>query len=414
MKYLLSLLSLLVYFGVAGQGQGVALVGGTVHVGNGTVLENATLTFKDGQITNVTNERIDLAGYETVDVAGQMVYPGFILANTNLGLTEIAAVKATLDHSEVGAYNPNLRTLIAYNTDSELIPTFRFNGILTAQVAPRAGVLAGTSSVLKLDAWNWEDAAIKADDGVHLAWPVKFYGPRWWLGETADRPNKNYHKTVATLKTMFAQAKTYDGKIANAKLAALAGVFKNKQLFIRANSADAIVESVLFTQKMGVKNVVIVGAEEALSVADFLKKNNIPILLSCLHRLPNQDYQNVNAPYQSAAKLQAKGLLVGLIYDIYSTQSERNLPFIAGTAAAYGLSKADALKLITSNVAKILKIDEQIGTLEKGKQATLFVSKGDALDMRTNQLTQAFIQGKAVNLDGKQQKLYQKYKAKYK
>lgn len=414
MKYLLSLSCLLVSLSLAGQSQGVALTGGTLQLGNGTVLENATLTFKDGKIIDVTSAEIDLTGYKVIDVAGQIVYPGFILANTNLGLTEIAAVKATLDHSEVGAYNPNLRTLIAYNTDSELIPTFRFNGILTAQVAPRAGILAGTSSVVKLDAWNWEDAAIKTDDAVHLAWPRKFYGPRWWLGETANRPNKNYAKTVATLKAMFEQAKIYDGKIANSKLQGLAGVFETKQLFIRANSGDAIVESVLFAQNMGIENIVIVGAEEALSVADFLKKNNIPVLLSCLHRLPNQDYQNVNAPYQSAQKLQAKGLLVGLIYDIYATQSERNLPFIAGTAAAYGLSKTDALQMITSNVAKILKIDAQIGTLEKGKHATLFVSKGDALDMRTNQITHAFIQGQTVDLEGKQQKLYQKYKAKYK
>ncbi len=398
------------------QNKAIALKGAEIHIGNGKVLKNATITFSKGLITNVTTEDLDLSNHEIIDVSGKHIYPGFILANTNLGLTEIQAVKATLDHSEIGKYNPNVRTLIAYNTDSELIPTFRFNGILTAQIAPRSGILSGTSSIVQLDAWNWEDASLSTDDGVYLSWPQQAFPPRWWLAETKFRPNKKYDQTVKELETLFLEAKNYHqesaGKNINLKLASLASLFKQKQLFIRANDENSIIQSISFAKRIGLPNIVLVGGEEAVKVADFLKEKNIPLILNCLHRLPNQDHQDVNLPYKSAALLHEKGLLVGLAYDIYSTQSERNLPFIAGTAAAYGLNKEEALKMITLNMAKILKIDSKLGSLEKGKQATLFVSEGDALDMRTNNLSMAFIQGRQIELQAKQQVLYQKYKNK--
>ncbi|MEM7510014.1 MAG: amidohydrolase, partial [Bacteroidota bacterium] len=169
----------------------ILLSGATAHLGNGEVIESAMIGFKDGKISLVTNiaAAVSVAEYEVIDVSGKHIYPGFILPVSGLGLAEVNAVRATVDNSEQGAYNPNVRSIIAYNTDSEVIPTFRFNGILMTQVTPSSGVIPGTSSIVQLDAWNWEDAVYKMDDAIHLDWPAKSFGPRWWLGETNRRPN---------------------------------------------------------------------------------------------------------------------------------------------------------------------------------------------------------------------------------
>ena len=156
------------------QGRPILLMGGNLHVGNGTVVPNAAVAFDKGRITyagaqNGFTQR--KAGYEIIDVEGQEMYPGLILPNTTLGLTEVESIRATVDEQEVGTMNPNVRSLIAYNTDSDIIPTVRTNGVLLAQITPRGGMLSGQSSIVQLDAWNWQDAAVRADDGLHLNWP---------------------------------------------------------------------------------------------------------------------------------------------------------------------------------------------------------------------------------------------------
>ncbi|MBW3546294.1 MAG: amidohydrolase family protein, partial [Bacteroidetes bacterium] len=136
-----------------------------------------------------------------------------------------------------------------------------------------------------------------------------------------------------------------------------------------------------------------------------------PVLLANVHRLPNRPEEDVDMPYKLPRLLHKEGILVGLVYD--DLKSNRNLPFFAGTAAAYGLDKEEALKMITSNTAKILGIDDEAGTLERGKRAILFVSEGDALDMRTNNVSLALIDGRKLDLTNKQIRLYKKFKGKY-
>ncbi|MGB3618273.1 MAG: amidohydrolase, partial [Catalinimonas sp.] len=145
--------------------------GGTVHTGTGRVIENGAVGFAEGKITYVGPAADAPSGYQTVDAGGQHVYPGLILPNTTLGLVEIAAVRASRDQQEAGTINPNVRSLVAFNTDSDIIPTVRSNGVLLVQATPRGGTLAGTSSLMHLDGWNWEDAAVRADDGIHVYWP---------------------------------------------------------------------------------------------------------------------------------------------------------------------------------------------------------------------------------------------------
>ncbi|MTI30598.1 amidohydrolase family protein [Xanthovirga aplysinae] len=401
----------------APQAKSIALVNGTAHLGNGEVIERALLTFSNGKIESVAanSSDVNLDGYEVINIEGKHIYPGLILPATELGLVEVEAVRATRDFRETGSLNPNVRALIAYNTDSELIPTLRFNGILLAQVTPQGGLVSGMSSLVQLDAWDWEGAAYKKDDGIHVNWPNRFNRTGWWAEPGGWKENKNYDKHVSSLESLFSDAVSYakaEQKVKNAKLEALEGLFEgSRTLYIHVGRSKEIISSVNFAKKLGVKKVVLVGAEDAWLVKDFIKENNIPVILSNLHRLPSRPEEDVDLPFKLPYLLHQEGILVGLGYQ--GVMSSRNLPFFAGTAAAYGLNKEEALQMVTSNTAQILGIADKTGTLETGKDANLVISEGDLLDMRTNNLERAYIQGRQIQLDAKQQKLFEKYKDKY-
>lgn len=399
------------------QDKPILLQGATAHLGNGEVIEGSMIGFKDGKISLVANmaTAVSVSEYEVVDVSGKHIYPGFILPTTELGLVEVSAVSATRDFSEQGQYNPNVRSIIAYNTDSELIPASRFNGILMAQTTPTGGTISGTSSVVQLDAWNWEDAAYKTDDAIHLNWPPKMFGPRWWLGETQGRPNPNYDQVIQELQGLFAEAKAYssvDPEETNLKLAAMEGLFDgSKSLFVYTDKAKAMLASVRMAKENGVEKVVIVGGNEAMLVKDFLKEHEVAIVLTEIHRLPSEDHEDTRYPFKLPKELYDAGIPFCIGYDGIS--NARNLPFTVGTTVAHGMPYEEALKTITSNTAEILGIADQVGTLEKGKDATLIVSEGDVFDMRTSKLTHAFIQGRQIQLNARQQWLYEKYSKKY-
>ena len=400
----------------------IALMGGTVHVGNGQVIPNGVVLFSDGVITNVvdgTTVRLDLANVETIDVSGKHVYPGIISPASTVGLQETGAVRSTVDKQEIGVLNPNVRALIAYNTDSEIIPTIRNNGVLLTQAMPQGGTVSGSSSVMMADGWNWEDAALKKDDGIWLNWPTYF--SREFNVEdfsTVIKKSEKRDPAIAALRATFADARAYAAMTnptpVNLKLESMRGLFSGKQnLYIRADYAKDLMEAVTFAKDMGVKKFVLVGGEEANRAIPFLKENNVPVILSALHRLPNREDEDVDLPYRMPGILHNAGILVSLSYADEWWRT-RNLPFQAGTAAGFGVAdREEALKMVTSNTAKILGIDNLVGTLEKGKQATLFVSAGDALDMRTNKIEHVFIQGRKVNLDDRHKRLYNTYKEKY-
>lgn len=400
------------------QSKPILILNATAHIGDGNVIENSAIGFSNGKIdfvANATTIRLDMSKYEVIDAKGKHVYPGFILPNTDLGLVEVDAVNATIDNNEVGSINPNVRAIIAYNTDSEITPTLRFNGILSAQITPNGGSVSGTSSIVQLDAWNWEDAALKTDDGLHINWPRKNYGPRWWLGETEGRPNENYGKSVARLKKLFDDASAYSKSNAtskNLKLESMKGLFDgSKQLFIHENKAVATISSIEFAKESGVKKIVLVGGNDALYIKDYLKENNISIILSNVHRLPSRAEEAVDMPYKMPYLLRQAGIKYCLGYN--GVASSRNLPFYAGTTVAFGSDKEAALRSITLDAAEILGVSDILGSLTAGKNATLFISEGDALDMRTNKMISIFIGGRKVSMDALQQRLFKKYQAKY-
>ena len=399
----------------------ITIEGATAHLGNGDVIENALIMFENGTLTFVGSANTKIARKGTIiDAKGKHVYPGFIAPNSTLGLVEVDAVRATNDDDEVGAMNPHIRSLIAYNTESKVVESMRPNGVLMAQITPRGGRISGTSSVVQLDAWNWEDAAIKTDDGIHLNWPSTYSRGRWWLGEpNVLKENKNYAKEIEELTNYFAQSKAYNANKTSPKdlpFEALEGLMDgSKKLFVHVDNEKGITDAINFAKAENIKHLVIVGGYEANNVVDLLKENNIPVLLQRIHSRPNGDDHDYDLPYKLATQLVKAGILVGLenAGDM-ERMNTRNLPFLAGTTVAYGLSKAQALSLITLNTAKILGVDDKVGSLEVGKDATLFISQGDALDMRTNKLDQAFIQGRNISLETHQTELYKRYSEKYK
>ncbi|AUC80855.1 amidohydrolase family protein [Lacinutrix sp. Bg11-31] len=403
------------------QTNAISIEGATAHIGNGEVIENSLIMFNNGKITFVGSAMMKIARQgETILAKGKHIYPGFIAPNSTLGLVEVDAVRASNDVDEVGAMNPHIRSLIAYNTESKVVESMRPNGVLMGQITPRGGRISGTSSVVQFDAWNWEDAAIKADDGIHMNWPSPFSRGRWWKGEPSMlKENKGYKKQVEELTSYFAESKAYQASSKSPKhlpFEALQGVIDgSKKLYIHVDGERGITDAINFTKANNINHIVIVGGYEAIKVSHLLKQNNIPVLLQRVHSKPKNDDDDYDLPFKLANQLVKSGVLVGLenAGDM-ERMNARNLPFLAGTCAAYGLDKEQALSLITLNTAKILGVDAKVGSLEVGKDATLFISEGDALDMRTNKLEKAYIQGRDISLESHQTELYKRYSKKYK
>ncbi len=403
------------------QAKPVIIKGGTIHVGNGQVINNGYIAFDKGKITAIgEGSAANTAGADVIDATGQQIYPGFICPLTTLGLVEIEeGARGTVDDEETGELNPNVRSIVAFNTDSKVIPTVRSNGILLAQPTPQGGILSGQSSVVQLDAWNWQDAAYKTDIGIHLNWPVaRVQGRRRTTptpGVPQESPAERAQKAIDAIEKLFTEAKAYaeiaKPEATNIRLEAMKGLFNGtKKLFVNAEGAKEIVQAVAFAKKMGIQ-LVIVGGNESYLVTDVLKDNNVPVILKETQRLPDKEEDDVYLPYKLPKMLQDAGVLYGLTGIGFWRQ--RNLPFEAGEAVGYGLTKEQAISMITINNAKILGIDKTTGTLEVGKDANLFISKGDALDMITIDVDNAFIQGRSINLDNLHKQLYKKFADKY-
>ncbi|HWB63330.1 MAG TPA: amidohydrolase family protein [Chitinophagales bacterium] len=396
----------------------IYLTNATIHLGNGQVMENGTIGFENGKIVFLEkniNFKTDQTG-KIIDCTGKHIYPGIIAMNTILGLSEIEAVRATNDYAETGAYNPDVRAIVAYNTDSRVTPTVRSNGVLYAQIMPQEGWVSGTSAVVNLDAWNWEDAAVKTADGVVMSWPTMFYFKGWWAEPQGIQPNKDYDKQVADLKEFLKEAKSYceepTHEKANLRFESMRGVFnKTENLYVRVDHIKEIEHAIAFAEELGVK-IVLVGAKESYMIADELAQKKIPVILDKCHEVPMYEDEDVQQPYKTPAIMQKAGVLycIGISEGFWQ---ERNLMFEAGTAAAYGLTKEEALEAITLNPAKILGISDSIGTLEKGMVASLIVSGGDVLDMKTSNIEYAFIDGRQIDLNNKQKALYEKFAKKY-
>lgn len=402
------------------QSRSILVRGGTVHVGDGRTIDDGAVGFREGRIDYVGFEYGVKVAYDTViDVKGRHIYPGLILADATLGLQEIDQVRATADVDETGEMEPEVRAASAFNVDSRIIPTVRANGVLLVQATPRGGVISGTSSVMQLDAWDAEAALVKGDEGIHLNWPKAYARGGWWAepGETSASKADERRKAIDAIRQYFLEAKGYRsaGNVTDLRMAAMQGLFDGTvTLYVHADLAREIQEAVLFMRELSIQRMVIVGGYDAWRVSDLLRDNKVDVVLRRVHDLPEREDDDVDISYRLPALLKERGIRFCLSYTgDMERMGARNLAFTAGTAAAYGLDKEAALQSITLDAARILGIEKRYGSLEKGKSATLVVSDGDLLDMRGNNVTHAFIDGRAIVLDDHQKTLYRQYSRRY-
>jgi len=394
------------------QTEAIALTHATIHTGNGDVIDDGTIVFANGKITAV-GKSADVANAKVIDCSGKQIYPGLILTDSYIGLAEIGAIRSEHDESELGDLNPDIRSLVAYNTDSKIINTVRSNGILLANIVPNGGILSGTSSVMQLDGWNWEDAVYKMDNGIHFRMPSLIPAS---ADNSASETLKKAYEQIDDVHNFFRDAKAYLNEVThtttNIKFESVKGLFNQAQtFFVHCEMVNEMMIAVEFAKEFGFKTV-IVGGTESNKIAGYLKQNNVAVILNQMHTLPVMQDDDIDTYAKLPYQLQQAGVTY-CINDFDDMNRGRNLMFNAGVAVGFGLTKEQALQAITLSAAKILGIDKQTGSLEVGKDANIIVSDGDILDIKTSNIGYAFIQGRQINLDNKQKQLYERYKTKY-
>jgi imidazolonepropionase-like amidohydrolase len=400
----------------------IVIVGATVHTVSGEDIVAGRVRFERGKLVAIGGDEIATDGADIVDAGGKHLYPGLIAANSVLGLAEVGAVRATLDLAEVGANAANVRAEVAVNPDSDVIPVTRSNGVLLALTVPQAGgagVIAGTSALLQLEGWTWEEMTLRAPVGLHVAWPSRFL-PAGFPPEMLEATLKAAKEKRAALGRAFDDARAYAALGSARKgppdlrLEAMLPFLRGRQpVFFHAEDAQAIDDALEFAAEYELR-AVIVGGAEAWRVADRLRAQQVPVILGGTHVLPLRRSDPVDAIYANASKLANAGVRFAIATsgDSFDTSNLRNLPYQAASAVAYGLPKPEALKAITLYPAQILGVSERVGSLEAGKDATLFLADGDPLDART-QVERAWIGGREIDLSNRQTRLYDKYRQKY-
>lgn len=418
----------------------VLVTNATIHTISGDTIANGWVSFDKGVITGMGQGAASAApaGAKTIDASGKHVYPGLIAPYTHLGLTEIAAVRATLDMGEVGVGTPEVRANVAVNPDSTLIPVARSNGVLVAGVFPRTrfdgqlayfsgpgGLMPGRASVMRLDGWTWEDMTVLPDAGLVVNWPFPRPVDAWWQPKSKEDQQKEIDVAIKTIDDFFSAAKVYlDARSANPQMPtdvrfeAMRSVFKpgatekrrQSPVFVQANDLDAIQQAVATLSRHELR-LNIIGGMDAPLCAELLKRHDVGIIVEGTYRFPKRDDSDYNSAYTLPAKLEAAGIRWCLSSG-EEAANERNLPYGAGLAVAHGLKHDAALKAVTLGAAQMLGVDSTLGSIEQGKSATLIISDGDILEITSN-VTGAFIDGREIDLSNKQKALEAKYREKY-
>ena len=408
----------------APQKRPIALVHGTVHTVSGKVIQDGVVLFEDGKITRVSAKAGKLPkGTRVIDIQGKHVFPGLFEAHTQLGLVEVNAVRATRDYAESGSINPNVEARVAVNPDSELIPVTRANGVLLAVSAPSQGLVSGKSAVLQLDGWTFEDLTLSPQAGLHINWPRQSPVLHVEAGGHAghDHDSADAEDQVDRLRELFDDARAYqqaglsqiDGRATDLRLESLGPVLdRDLPLIVAADGIAEIQSAVSFAVEQDLR-LVILGGYDAAECASLLKKYHVPVIISAVHRLPRSRHDAYDDAYTLPERLRQLGVEYCISgSDRSETWNARNLAYHAGTAVAYGLSEAEAIRAITLYPARIFGVENRVGSLEVGKDATLIVTDGNPLET-TTQVERAYVQGRSVALTSRHTRLYEKYQQKY-
>jgi imidazolonepropionase-like amidohydrolase len=401
----------------APQNAPIAIVNATVHtVTNGT-LDRATVVFDKGRITAVGPNVSAPAGARVIDAAGKHVYPGFIAPVSTIGLTEVDAVRSTRDMGEVGEVNPNARAETAYNPDSEIIPTVRYNGVLLANVTPQGGIVSGMSSLMRMDGWTREDIAIQPRSAMVVNWPSMDVQRAPWIRETPEEQRRRSDEQIRRIYDLFREARAYaalskvDTTKKDIRYDEFRRVFDDKLPVIIAASSRRQIEAVLtFAREFGIR-VILDGATDAPMLLDEIKAAGIPVIIQRVHSLPSRAESGYDEAFTLAATLAKAG--IPFAFSDGGSWQQRNLPFNAGTAIAFGLDPLEAERALTIHPATMFGVSDSYGSIEVGKSATLFVSAGNALDGLTNKVEAAFIDGRTVDLTTRHTRLTKKYRERF-
>lgn len=410
---------------VAPQSQPVVLRGATIHtMANGTIT-NGMIVLDGGKITAIGQNVEIPRGARVVDVTGKHIYPGLIDAYSTVGISEIGAVDVSNDINELGDFNPNVRAEVAVNAESRHIGTTRSAGVLVAFSTPGGGVVSGLSSAMSLEGWTWEEMSLKGAAALNVNWPDpnarprRFGGgpPPGFPGAGARPAPKTYAEQVQELKDFFAEARAYRDAMAagqqprtNTKYTAMIPVLNREiPVIIAADGVAQINDAITWGKEENLR-IVIRGGRDAIHVADRLKAENVPVILTSTMAAPNRDHEGYDEAYSTPARLHAAGVKFAIAGDGGALYSNR-LPWDAGVAVAFGLPEEEAMKAVTINAAEMLGVSDRVGSLEVGKQATLLITTGTPLDMTTN-IEQAYIQGREIDMNDIQKHFFNKYMEK--
>lgn len=398
----------------ASQTSPIVITGATIHTVSGPVINNGDLLFDRGRIVAIGESgTVKIPGdAKLISGKGRHVYPGLFEAHSHLGLVEVSAVRASRDQSESGQMNPNVRAHVSVNPDSELIPVTRANGVLLALTAPSGGRIAGQAAVMQLDGWTFEEMTMRPGAAMVVSWPRV---PNQLEAKDAKKD------PVASLRDFFDESRAYfearaddaSSQKSDLKLESLRPVLERKMpLLVSANSLAVIQSAVAFAAQQNVR-LIIIGGYDAPLCAELLRKHNVPVIVSAVYRLPRRRSDGFDKSYTLPARLREAGVQFCISgSDSSRVSNTRNLPYHAATAVAYGLSADEALKAITLYPAQILGVSKRVGSLDRGKDATLIMTTGDPLETST-QVTSAWIRGRAVDLSSRHTQLYEKYREKY-
>ena len=404
----------------------IILKGGILHTVSTDIFEGYDILFSKGKIVRIEKNIMASPETDVYDVFGKHIIPGYIAPITRIGLVEIGLVKQTRDFAERGSFNPNVKANVSYNPDSDLIPITRSNGVLVVNSVPAGGRISGQSSVMMLDGWTWEQATLKHPSGLHINWPSMRINYGANVKKSEKQQKEEIQKSIRDLDHMVRDVRAYFQRIKQRSRIAgerqksdlrlesmIPFVVEKKKIFIHADEARQIKSAVEWAKKNDLK-IIIVGGSDSWRITDLLVKNNIPVVIDQVEKIPTRRFEPIHLPYKLPFLLKQAGVqfclntIIGYPHD----GNIRNLPNEAMRAAAYGLDKSEALRSITLSTAEILGVDDMIGSLDIGKDATFFISETPPMEMNPK-ILMAFIQGKEVDLNNHQKMLYKKYQEKY-
>lgn len=406
------------------QEQAVVLRGATIHTVTNGVIEKGTIVLDGGRIRAIGKDLAIPAGAKVVDLTGKHIYPGLIDAYSTVGISEIGAVDVSNDVNEIGDFNPNVRADVAVNAESRHIGTTRSAGVLVAFSTPGGGVISGLSSAMSLEGWTWEEMSMKGAAALNVNWPDPNARPRRFggggppggRGGPQEAP-KTYAEQVQELKDFFAEARAYRDAVkagqtvrTDTRYASMGPALDGAIPVVVAADGVAQINDAITWAKEEKLRLVIRGGRDAIHVADRLKAENVPVILTSTMAAPDRNYEGYDGAYTMPARLHAAGVKIAISGGSGALYSNR-LPWEAGVAVAFGLSEEEALKAVTINAAEMMGVSDKVGSLEVGKEATLLITTGTPLDMTSN-IEQSYIQGREINMLDIQKFFFEKYMVK--